>query len=134
MFRVFTGLTEQHDWRLARGGRLFRRASWRSACSVVPAPRRAGARGVDRNRGRGGRSGIWATHFVVMLAWEAGFRFTIFRPDDFFRWLPIASLAPDWPSVYGAPAWRAPAGGATIGLGVAFVHYSGMQAVECPVT
>jgi PAS domain S-box-containing protein len=137
MYSAFTCLTEQHDWRLVILAGLV---CFLTSLVAISLSRRAGA---TRARARAAwiatagvaaGSGIWATHFIAMLAYEPGI------PVHYSLGLTIFSLvlsiavtgAGIAVGVYGAPAWRAPAGGATIGLGVALMHYSGMQAVAVP--
>src|SRR5882757_8392989 len=125
MFRVFTCLTEQHDWRLVT---LAGVVCFLTSLVAVSLFRRAEAsRGRARaawiaTAGVAAGSGIWATHFIAMLAYEPGI------PVYYNLGLTIFSLAASIgitgaglaAGVYGKPAWRAPVGGATIGLGVAF--------------
>lgn len=78
--------------------------------------------------------GIWATHFVAMLAYEPGV------PTGYGIALTSLSLAAAMlltssgfgfaVNVHGR--WRAPAGGAIIGAGIASMHYLGMSALEVP--
>jgi NO-binding membrane sensor protein with MHYT domain len=137
MFRVFACLTEQHDWRLVLLAgvvcfltslvaiSLFRRAN------VARARLRAAWIAMA---GAAAGSGIWATHFIAMLAYEPGI------PVRYNVSLTALSLlasigitgAGMAAGVYGRPAWRAPLAGGLIGLGVALMHYVGMHAVEVP--
>jgi PAS domain S-box-containing protein len=137
MFRVLTCLTEQHDWRLVTLAGII---CFLTSLVAVSLFRRATAtRGRTRTAwivtaGVAAGSGIWATHFIAMLAYEPGI------PLHFNLGLTFFSLAASIAvisvgltvGVHGRPAWRASATGGTIGLGVALMHYSGMQAVEVP--
>jgi PAS domain S-box-containing protein len=137
MFRVFTCLTAQHDWRLVTlagivcfltslvAVSLFRRATASSGRARTAWIMTAGV---------AAGSGIWATHFVAMLAYEPGIPLYYDLGLTFFSLAAsIAVISVGLTiGVHGSPAWRAPATGGTIGLGVALMHYSGMQAVEVP--
>jgi diguanylate cyclase (GGDEF)-like protein len=78
--------------------------------------------------------GIWATHFIAMLAYEPGV------PTGYGINLTALSLAAAMvltstglgfaASVPGR--WRAPIGGGIIGAGIASMHYLGMWALEVP--
>jgi NO-binding membrane sensor protein with MHYT domain len=127
MFRVFTCLTEQHDWRLVTlagvvcfltslvAVSLFRRAT--AACG------RACTAWI-MTAGVAAGSGIWATHFIAMLAYDPGI------PVYYNSGLTFFSLAASIAiisvgltvGVHGSPAWRVPSAGGTIGLGVALMH------------
>ncbi len=78
--------------------------------------------------------GIWATHFIAMLAYEPG------TAIGYNVWLTALSLvlAADVTSAGYAVAldtrqtWLVALGGAIIGGGVASMHYTGMWALELP--
>ena len=78
--------------------------------------------------------GIWATHFIAMLAYEPGV------PVAYGVSLTALSLlaamvitAIGFGASPQAPTdWAAPAGGAIVGAGVACMHYLGMWALEVP--
>lgn len=137
MFQVFTCLTTEHEWRLVvlaglvcviaslTGIVLFKRAQ------------------VSQDRARllwvvgsgvATGCGIWATHFIAMLAYEPAV------PVAFNAVLTALSLAAAVcvtgigfaTAVYGPARWGAPIGGAVIGAGVASMHYLGMAALEMP--
>ena len=79
-----------------------------------------------------GGSGIWATHFVAMLAFLQDF------PVSYDAWLTILSIgiaiSLTWCGFFIALDGRgaAPAGGAIAGLAVSSMHYVGMAAVRAP--
>ena len=135
MYRVFNCLGTEHDWRLvalagivcflASGAAidLFHRAlalhgraraGWLLTASVATG------------------SGIWATHFIAMLAFEPGF------PISFNVALTVLSLLIAIAvtgvglalAVYGNARWSAAAGGAIVGLGISCMHYTGIAAVQ----
>ncbi|PAY09516.1 bifunctional diguanylate cyclase/phosphodiesterase [Bradyrhizobium sp. UFLA03-84] len=78
--------------------------------------------------------GIWATHFIAMLAYEPGV------PTGYGIVLTALSLAVAMMLTSGGlglaasenSRWRAPVGGAVIGAGIASMHYLGMWALEVP--
>jgi signal transduction histidine kinase len=134
MLRVYGCITEQHDFRLvllaalvcllacytalsliarAREADAGRRLAWVSAASVV----------------FGG--GVWATHFVAMLAFRPGF------PIGYHVALTLVSIA-----IAIAIAWLGFAlglrygsgalGGAVLGVAIGAMHYTGMKALSVP--
>ncbi|QOZ37547.1 bifunctional diguanylate cyclase/phosphodiesterase [Bradyrhizobium sp. CCBAU 53421] len=78
--------------------------------------------------------GIWATHFIAMLAYEPGV------PTGYGIVLTALSLVAAMMLTSGglglaagdSSPWRAPVGGAVIGAGIASMHYLGMWALEVP--
>ncbi|MGE5270567.1 MAG: MHYT domain-containing protein [Thiohalocapsa sp.] len=133
MFRVYGCVTEQHDlWLVllagviclfacytafsmgARVRSLGRRAStlWLSAAAVVTG------------------SGVWATHFVAMLAFRPGL------PVNYNVGLTVLSvvIAILFSGIGYLAARRngGAIGGAIVGLGVGAMHFTGMAAIEAP--
>ena len=135
MFRVFTCLGITTGARLACRARLFRR---KHRC------RQYLSSGGARNDGRAliwiaiaGAAigyGIWATHFIAMLAYEPGV------PTGYGISLTALSLAAAMILTSGAfgfaandpGRWRAPIGGGIMGAGIASMHYLGMWALDVP--
>jgi NO-binding membrane sensor protein with MHYT domain len=79
-------------------------------------------------------SGIWATHFVAMLAYNPGFGFSY---DVFLTVLSLilaigAASAGLSVALWGSFRWSAAVGGAIVGVGVSAMHYTGMAALEAP--
>jgi methyl-accepting chemotaxis protein len=137
MFRVLTCLTTEHDWRLvivagvicflsslvainlfhhARATSKFARMSWIAAAGIATG------------------SGIWATHFIAMLAYDPGIGMAY---DIALTVLSLVAAAVITSmglaiAVYGRPPWGAAIGGGIVGAGVASMHYTGMSAVELP--
>ena len=137
MFRVYTCLTVDHDWRLvvlavivcflasAVAISLFHRAqatiehtriAWLGLDAVV-----AGY-------------GIWATHFIAMLAYDpgigAGYNLVLTILS-----LLIAVLVTGVGlgiALFYFGRWTAVLGGAVVGSGIAAMHYTGMMALEVP--
>jgi methyl-accepting chemotaxis protein len=137
MYRVLTCLTTEHDWRLvivagvicflsslvavnlfhnARATVHTARVSWIIAAGIATG------------------SGIWATHFIAMLAYDPGMGVAY---DLFLTALSLAAAAAITSlglaaAVYGPASWGPAVGGGIVGAGVAAMHYTGMSAVELP--
>jgi len=135
MFRVFNCLTEQHDWRLVVAAALICLCS---SLVTVQLVRRARAT-IGRVRaiwigtaGCAAGFGIWSTHFVAMLAYEPGVPVAYaILPTAFSLLVAIAVTALGIGIATRGMTW-APAGGLIVALGVAAMHYLGMQALEVP--
>jgi methyl-accepting chemotaxis protein len=137
MYRVLTCLTTEHDWRLvivagiicflaslvavnlfhnARATAHTARMSWIIAAGIATG------------------SGIWATHFIAMLAYDPGVGVAY---DLGLTGLSLIAAAAITSlglavAVYGPAPWGAAMGGGVVGAGVAAMHYTGMSAVELP--
>jgi signal transduction histidine kinase/CheY-like chemotaxis protein len=133
MFKVLTCISINHDWRLvllaaglcllsAWGGvslyarlpteRGGRRTTWLAVIAVV-----AG-------------SGVWATHFVGMLAYDPAVR-TGYAPLLTLASLLIAIVfsGAGFKLASRLSGWRSPViGGAALGAGIALMHFTGMSA------
>jgi NO-binding membrane sensor protein with MHYT domain/methyl-accepting chemotaxis protein len=137
MFQILTCLTTQHDWRLVG-----------VAAVVCLFASLAAVNMFNRARATSGRSraiwtvaagfatgvGIWATHFVAMLAYEPGVPIAY---GVTLTGLSLAAAALITGSglsipVYWQGRWSAPFAGAVVGGGIAAMHYMGMFAVELP--
>jgi methyl-accepting chemotaxis protein len=135
MFRVFNCLTEQHDWRLVVAAALICLCS---SLVTVQLVRRARAT-IGRVRaiwigtaGCAAGFGIWSTHFVAMLAYEPGVPVAYaILPTAFSLLVAIAITALGIGIGTRGKTW-APAGGLIVALGVAAMHFLGMQALEVP--
>jgi methyl-accepting chemotaxis protein len=135
MFRVFNCLTEQHDWRLVVAAALICLCS---SLVTVQLVRRARAT-IGRVRaiwigtaGCAAGFGIWSTHFVAMLAYEPGVPVAYaILPTAFSLLVAIAITALGIGIGTRGKTW-APAGGFIVALGVAAMHFLGMQALEVP--
>ncbi len=137
MYRVLTCLSTEHDWRLVvLAGVVCFLASW-VAISLF-----------DRARASQGRTrqiwialdaavsgcGIWATHFIAMLAYDPGIstgygiRVTLLSLifAVAITWAGLGIAVADPRRTFSA------IGGAVVGIGVAAMHYTGMMALEVP--
>lgn len=137
MFQVFTCLTTEHDWRLvvlaglvcllssAVGVSLFHRAKATSGLT------RLSWLGMDA---AAAGCGIWATHFIAMLAYDpgvgVGYDLGLTALSLIFA-VAITGVGLSI-ALRDFYRWSAPAGGAIIGGGIAAMHYTGMSALEVP--
>jgi methyl-accepting chemotaxis protein len=137
MFRVLNCLVTQHDWRLVvLAGIVCFLASLTAITLFNRARSTAGsARAIwIVAAGAAGGCGIWATHFLAMLAYQPGI------PVAYDIDLTVLSLvaavmvtAAGLAVAVALPSrWGAPIGGSVIGAGVACMHYLGMWAVDLP--
>jgi NO-binding membrane sensor protein with MHYT domain/methyl-accepting chemotaxis protein len=137
MYRVLTCLTTEHDWRLvivagvicllaslvavnlfhnARATAHTARMSWIIAAGIATG------------------SGIWATHFIAMLAYDPGMAVAYDLGLTALSLVAAAAITSFGliAAVYGAAPWGPAAGGGILGAGVAAMHYTGMSALELP--
>lgn len=137
MFRVFSCLTDEHDWRLLVLAVLVCLVASIVAVSIFhrAIATRARTRWIwIAIAGAAIGYGIWATHFVAMLAYEPGVT------TDYGIVLTASSLAAAMlltsvgfgVAVGATGRGRAAAGGGIIGGGIASMHYLGMWALEVP--
>jgi NO-binding membrane sensor protein with MHYT domain len=135
MYRVLTCLTSEHDLRLVLVAGVICYLASLVAIKLFRRARSTG--GVTRINwliaaGLATGSGIWATHFIAMLAYDPGLGIT------YGLWLTVLSLmvAAVVTGLGLAVAVYYPAGsavgGAIVGGGVACMHYLGIAAVELP--
>ena len=137
MFRVFTCLTAEHDWRLvALAGVVCFLASF-AAISLFHRARNSAGRtralwiaAIGAITG----GGIWATHFIAMLAYEPGV--AIAYDIGLTSLSLVASILATCMGFAVAAQisarWGAPAGGVIVGGGIACMHYLGMWAAQMP--
>ena len=135
MIRVFNSLGTEHDWRLVVLAGIV--------CFLASV---AAANLFHRSRALQGRAragwlltasvatgaGIWATHFIAMLAFDPGIpiAFDIFLTICSFLIAIAVTSAGLAIAVYGKPRWSSAAGGAVVGGGIACMHYTGIAAMQ----
>jgi methyl-accepting chemotaxis protein len=137
LFRVLDCLTTQHDWRLVVAAGIV--CFLASLTAITLFHRARSTKGRARTvwlaaAGAATGCGIWATHFLAMLAYRPG------MPVAYDIDLTIVSLLAAGVittlglavAVFTPRRWGAPIGGAIIGGGVAAMHYLGMEALELP--
>lgn len=137
MFRVFSCLTVEHDWRLVLLAVLVCFVASIVAVSIFH--RAIAARARTRLiwiaiAGAAIGYGIWATHFVAMLAYEPGVTtgYGIVLTASSLAAAMLLTSVGFGVAVGTSGRWRAAAGGVIIGGGIASMHYLGMWALEVP--
>jgi len=137
MLRVLTCLGTEHDWRLVvlagivcfltsvAAVNLFHRArSFEGRARAVWLLTAGAATGC----------GVWATHFIAVLAYNPGFPFAYnvtLTAVSLVVAVAVTSCGLTI-AIYGHRRWSPAAGGAIVGAGVACMHYLGMAALELP--
>ncbi len=134
MITVVGCLVETHDFRLvALAVAVCSLASLTTVCLVSHARPAAGwAQAGWLSVAAAGGSGIWATHFVAMLAFEPGVPGGYDLALTALSLVIAATLAGSGLSlaVLVGGCLAAWAGGAVLGLGIAAMHYTGMAAYD----
>jgi len=137
MFRILNCLAVEHDWRLVLLAALVCFLASVTAINLFRCAQSTTGRGRAAwivTAGAATGCGIWATHFIAMLAYEPGV------PTGYDIGLTALSLVVaigitciglSVPA-YRPNRWSAPAGGAILGGGIACMHYLGMWALEVP--
>jgi len=134
MFRVIDCITQDHDLRLVVLAGVLCLFACSTAMSLVGRSRASTGRvqlAWIAGAGFVAGCGIWATHFVAMLAYQTGF------PLDYDIALTVSSVviaialcgAGFALAVVGG---RAFSGGALTGSAIGIMHYVGMAAVRAP--
>ena len=135
MLRVYACITGEHDVRLVLvAGTICLLAAF-TAFSIFEQARRAQRRpwAWTALAGFVAGTGIWATHFVAMIAYRPNL------PIGYDLWLTLLSIAAA--VVMTGAGWTAalrsgPRGtllaGTAIGIGIGAMHYAGMAAVKLP--
>ena len=137
MLRVFTCLTEEHDWRLVI---LAAAICFLGSVVVISLFNRARAtRGRTRLIWLGldaaaAGCGIWATHFIAMLAYQPGFTAGYDAAITGFSLLIAVVISGTGLAIalQNSFRWSPALGGAILGTGIAAMHFTGMSALEVP--
>ncbi|MDO9384094.1 MAG: EAL domain-containing protein [Hyphomicrobiaceae bacterium] len=137
MVQVLACLTMQHDWRLVVLATTICFATSVAAFKLLHRARAAsGARRALWLAAIGAAVGygVWATHFIGMLAFDAGVPVEYDFPLTALSLLVAASVTGFGFAIAAErqDRWAAPVGGGTIGAGVAIMHYTGMWAMDVP--
>src|ERR1700687_4041219 len=137
MFRVLSCLTGEHDWRLVALAAVI--CFLASLVAISLFHRAAATRGSTRSAliglaGAATGCGIWATHFIAMLAYEPGVPVAYDIPLTALSLvLAVVITCIGLGVAVGGRSRALPMiGGAIIGGGVASMHYTGMWALELP--
>jgi NO-binding membrane sensor protein with MHYT domain/methyl-accepting chemotaxis protein len=135
MFRVLHCLTTEHDWRLVVIAGVVCFVAALTAVSLFHRARAA----IGRSQavwiaaaGVMAGSGIWATHFIAMLAYEPGVPVAYdvgLTALSLVAAIVITALGLGF-AAHHRVRWAAWVGGAIFGGGVACMHYLGMWALD----
>ncbi len=137
MFRVYTCLTVDHNWRLVALAIMVCLLASAVAISLFHRAKATSGRarlvwlGLDS---AAAGCGIWATHFIAMLAYDPDIG-AAYNLGLTILSLLIASLitgAGLSVALLDYSRWTAALGGAIVGGGIAAMHYTGMMALELP--
>jgi diguanylate cyclase (GGDEF)-like protein len=136
MYRVLTCLTVQHDYRLVTLSVLICAAAALASFNIyshVAVSRGLRRAGLLLLTGACSASGIWATHFIAMLAYESGVPI-VYDPVTTAGSFLIAVVATTFGFAVATSGrnWQPIVGGAVIGSGIGLMHYTGMQALIMP--
>jgi diguanylate cyclase (GGDEF)-like protein/PAS domain S-box-containing protein len=138
MYRVISCLAVQHDYRLVLLAAAICAATTFTSFSIYS--RVAHAQNMMRLgwlflTGVCTASGIWATHFVAMLAYNAGVQ-TAYDPALTAGSLLVAIVATTlgYFVCSGRSRPEIAIGGAVVGVGIGLMHYTGMRALIVPGT
>ncbi|MEA3061121.1 MAG: hypothetical protein QOJ94_902 [Sphingomonadales bacterium] len=135
MLRVYACITQEHDFRLVLvAGGICLLAAF-TAFSIFEQGRRASVRrwAWVALAGFIAGTGIWATHFIAMLAYQPHL------PVGYDLNLTLVSIgaamlitAGGWWAALSKRSRPALLGGAAVGAGISAMHYLGMAAVKMP--
>lgn len=138
MYRVLTCLTVQHDYRLVALAVLICAVGALTSFKIYSQV--ASSEGRQRLcllalTGVCSGAGIWATHFIAMLAYDAGVSI-VYEPVTTVASFVIAVCATMIGFIIAASGlrWQPVLGGACVGLGIGLMHYAGMRALILPGT
>ena len=137
MFRVFTCLTVEHDWRLVVLAAVICLLASVVAISLFHRAQSTQGRIRAIWVGLGAITagyGIWATHFIAMLAYEPEIRvgYDVFLTVLSLIVAIVVTAVGIGVALSNAFRRSAVLGGAIVGAGVAAMHYTGMSALELP--
>ena len=137
MFRIYTCLTTEHDLRLVVVAGIICFLASLVAISLFRRARETG--GSTRvtwivTAALATGCGIWATHFIAMLAYDPGVGIAYNIPLTIFSLMAAATVTGLGlaVAVYFPERSSTAVAGAIVGGGVACMHYLGMAAVELP--
>ena len=137
MFRVLTCLTTEHDWRLVIVAGVICFLASLTAISLLNRARATSGRARATwivAAGAATGCGIWATHFVAMLAYDPGISvaYNIGLTTLSLAFAAVITAVGLSVAVYNPARWGAAVGGGIVGGGIASMHYTGMWALELP--
>ncbi|MGH6767709.1 MAG: MHYT domain-containing protein [Xanthobacteraceae bacterium] len=137
MYRILNCLATEHDWRLVIVAGVICLLASLVAINLYRGARATTGRGRMIRLATAGCAtgfGIWATHFIAMLAYDPGVGVAY---NIGLTTLSLAAAAAVTAVGLGVAAYApgiagAAIGGGIVGAGVACMHYLGMWAVELP--
>jgi diguanylate cyclase (GGDEF)-like protein/PAS domain S-box-containing protein len=137
MFRVLTCLGTEHDWRLVGLAGIVCFLTSVAAVNLFHRARSFGGRARAAwllSAGAATGCGVWATHFIAVLAYNPGFpvAYNVALTAVSLVVAVVVTSSGLTIATYGNRRWSAAAGGAVVGAGVACMHYLGMAALELP--
>jgi methyl-accepting chemotaxis protein len=137
MFRVFNCLTTEHDWRLVIVAGIVCFLASLTAISLFNRARATAGKARATwiiAAGAATGCGIWATHFIAMLAYDPGVSIAYNIGLTALSLVAAALVTAGGlaVAVYVPARGSAALGGAIVGGGIACMHYTGMWAVELP--
>jgi PAS domain S-box-containing protein len=137
MFRVLNCLAVEHDWRLLVAAALVCFLASLAAVNLFQRARATRGRlraGWILTAGTATGCGVWATHFIAMLAYDPGVAIAYnigLLALSLVTVMMVTSGGLAFAAVTSA-SWAALVAGAIVGAGLASMHYIGMWAVEVP--
>ncbi len=137
MFRVINCIAEEHEWRLVVLAVLICFLASLGAINLFHRARAASGRSRlswTLTAGAATGCGIWATHFIAMLAYHPGFNTSYdINLTALSLVMAVAVTACGLAvAVYGGSRWSGALGGGLVGGGVASMHYIGIWAMYLP--
>jgi len=137
MFRILTCLGGEHDLRLVVVAGIVCFLASLTAVSLFSRARAAARRTRAiwiLGAGAATGCGIWATHFIAMLAYDPGISIAYNIGLTALSLLVAIAITGVGlaVAVYSAPPYGPAIGGGIVGAGVAGMHYLGMWALELP--
>jgi NO-binding membrane sensor protein with MHYT domain len=137
MYRVLSCLTVEHDWRLVVLAALI--CFLVSLAAVSLFHRALSTDGRTRatwilTAGVVSGCGIWATHFIAMLAYEPGVAtaYDVGLTAASLVAAAVVTSAGLGVAAGGSSRWHALLGGGIVGGGIACMHYIGKSALQLP--
>ncbi len=135
MYRILACLQTAHDWKLVVLAALVCVVSCAVTILVLGRARTISGRGRLRwilTAGAAGGFGIWATHFIAMLAFDPGLPLAFDLPLTLISLVAAMAITAGGAEVAISRAFKGSAvtGGAVMGSGVCTMHYLGMMAVS----
>lgn len=133
MFRVLSCLTTEHDYRLVLLAVVICAIASLTAFHLFERSKRTDGiqcLGWLFHTGVATGAGIWATHFVAMLAFQPGLPVSydpVLTGISLVIAVGVTTLGFAVGSISSTFTWRA-LGGAIVGAGIASMHYTGMKA------